>query len=444
MLLSGNKVDNSLGTHHNDDDQGSDEGCIGVIAAGNRVEKLEHRQLLGRVDQEENGARGGHTAGEMVGEAAEEGRLHIGQDHVLQYRALSAAHIPGRPLQRMGNLGQSCRTDFGGCGQLLENHVGDDDEGRARQPQRLVVEGQNVADAPAGAGNQVGEGGQRVKNLVALHLLAVHVIGEKHGEQAAHQCNDQRIHKASNHHGAVQPQQLFQMDQGELIGGFGLFQKTRDKNHQILQRHHHKKQAAAEDSQPAQNAASAQPQGRVVLGAAAGGGLVGFGHLLLVEVEGSHGRKQQHHVHSRGLFQIGIAGELQVNVCCQGGVPAADDDGGAEVSQGADEAQQQADPDAGHQQRQNDILENGAGFRAHIPGCPEAVRIQFCQHAQQKHGIGGHKGDGLHGDDSPFVVGIPTQAQQPVGDPAPAAIQLNVGKGRNKGRGDHGHHHDAH
>ena len=136
---------------------------------------------------------------------------------------------------------------------------------------------------------------------------------------------------------------------------------------------------------------------------------------------------------------MGIADQLQINVGSQGLKPPADDGRRAEIGHRTEERQQQNRKDGRPEQWKDHIPQNGSRPCAHIPGGAQHALIQLLQDFPKKDGVQRHKGQRLHPDHTPEVIGVAAQPQQPVGDPAPATIKLNIGQRGHEGRRHHGY-----
>ena len=308
-----------------------------------------------------------------------------------------------------------------------------------------MVKSQNIADAEAGARQHIGQGHQAVKQAPSRHFSPLHIIGKQHGEQSARQRDHQGVLHTAQQRGGIVLQQLLQILGGKGVAAFAELEKAGKKNTAILQNHHNKEQQAHPGGQQARGTAAAQLQGELRLcPPSVPRQQVCLTHQVPVQEKRGDGGQQQEHIHSGGLFQIGVAYQLQVDLRCDGGEAAADDHWRAEVRQGANKGQQQGYPDTGAEQREHHVPQNGPGPGAQVPCRLKTAGIQLGQHTGEKQGVQRDEGDTLHPDDAPAVVGIPGQAQQPVRDPAPASVELNIGQGGHKGRRDHGHQQQPH
>ena len=233
--------------------------------------------------------------------------------------------------------------------------------------------------------------------------------------------------------------------QREGIDALGALQKAREEHAAVLQHDHHEKDGAQRDHAPAHRAAVRQREPEPALrSAAALGQLVRAAHQRAVDEKEHNGWDEEEHVHRRGLFKVGIAHDLQIDICGQGAEAPADDDGRAEVREGADEREQQAHERRGPDERQNDIAQDGLTLRAEVARRAKAALVQLFEDAGEKHCVERHERDRLHQDDAPAIVGVQAQVQQAVGDPPAPPVELDVGERRDERRRDHGDEHDEH
>jgi len=82
---------------------------------------------------------------EVIDKAAQERGPQCGKDHIAQHSEPSRAKVARRALLHFGQERERGGADLRGGRQLLEEHVGQHDEGCARQLERRVVERENVA-----------------------------------------------------------------------------------------------------------------------------------------------------------------------------------------------------------------------------------------------------------------------------------------------------------
>ena len=123
---------------------------------------------VARGDEEDDRRVGNHGAGKAVDQAHAHGLPEVGQKDAGKHVRLRGAEVARGHVELGRHLREGSRERARGDGDLLGGKHQHDDGARSHELEGRPVEGQDVAQAQADAGDGVGQRGQKVQHRSAL------------------------------------------------------------------------------------------------------------------------------------------------------------------------------------------------------------------------------------------------------------------------------------